>query len=168
MTQITRVPVGLQGFLGTQAQGKNPSELSQVVAPVLDIGLFLSVQQEYWSEVGSIFATDTTLYETVPEGEVWIIRGVGVEMDGTGAGDTCDVNIFLDNIPNTTAPGNNHPLRDRIQYTVPATLASEWFYQDVNNVVAYAGSRLGFNFANVTGAGNFTPIGYVRYLKLEI
>lgn len=167
MTQVTRVPVGLQSFLGTQAQGKNPSELGQLITPVLDIGLFLGVQQEQWQRVGGLFSTDTQLFIEVPAGQVWVLRSIGLVNGGGGPSASYDVSVYLENLPNSAAPQENHPLTEVYTYNIGTNASDTTFYRELRDVIAYAGSRIVFDFGNVSGS-NFDPIGYVRYLSLEI
>lgn len=166
MTQITRVPIGLQKFLGTQAQGDNPSELGNIVQPGVDLYDFYRVQQERWSEVSSLFSAATILYETVPDGEIWILRSVGIRHYGGGAGGSYTSSIYMDKVPNSQAPSSGHPLAGPYTFTDTATAPNIWTSTELNDVVAYSGSRIAFEFVNVTGV-NHTPKGYCRYIKLE-
>lgn len=167
MTQITRVPVGLQKFLGTQAQGKNPSELGQLVTPTIDLMPFLAVQQEYWEEVTGFFSANTILYITVPDTEVWLLRSVGIYHSGGGSGSTYISSAYMDQNPNTPNPNGHHPLMGPYTFVEAASNSNIHTMQLLNDVVAYAGSRIAFQFTEVA-ATNTTPKGYARFIKLEI
>lgn len=167
MTQITRVPIGLQDFLGTQAQGSNPSELGQVVIPSVDMGQFLAVNSEYWANESGLFTASTSLYITVPDGETWLLKSFGVESDGGGAGGNYLASSYLDRMPNSDAPPGRHPIMDMFSFTAtPATLKQTNVTHFPDGIVCFPGTRVE-TFFQVTAGANFTPIIWARYLRLR-
>ena len=89
-TQITRVPLGLQNFLGSQAQGRNPSELNQEVQPTLDMTQWYVNETDRWYVEAGALPFDQTPPQgqdavvTVPEGELWLVKrlSAGVRLSG--------------------------------------------------------------------------------------
>lgn len=79
MSQINRVPRGLQSLLQSKNFGVNPSELSEVTVPMVDIGSFLKAN--LWRVTTASIAVPTLgtqLRIAVPEGKVWEIWRVHV------------------------------------------------------------------------------------------
>ena len=115
MTQITRVPWGLQHLLGTQAFGDNPSEFGQVVMPTLDMGRYFDFDHEkWWIEAGAAINNQEGLdaSQTVPEGEIWLVKGIGMGIRYTGntVGDSCRVSIDVNQLQDSNSPGTGHPI----------------------------------------------------------
>lgn len=80
MTQITRVPKGLQDLLGTQAFGKNPAELAQNVLPQLDLFPFYGAERLRYQRVNApVAARGNGPGFTVPIGKIWIPVGMSVQ-----------------------------------------------------------------------------------------
>lgn len=73
MSRINRVPVGLQSLLGASNFGDNPSELSQVTAPVLDLLPYLAAERvSLEREQANLTAQFQVVDLVVPEGELWL------------------------------------------------------------------------------------------------
>lgn len=174
MSQITRVPWGLQDFLGNQSQGDNPSEFAQIVAPVLDLSQFYSIEKEkHYTEGFGIISTNATIDVEVPEGEVWIIKSIGARHAfGTAptAGDGYTMCYFATNLTNSNIPTNLHGLRDDFRWETDGVAGGSVVEaQPVHDFIAWAGTLIKWRVTDVVlTSGNFSPAGFVRYLKLEI
>lgn len=177
MTQITRVPRGLQDFLGSQAFGKNPSELGDVVAPVLEMSPFLGIEKEKWHGEGfaPFNTTPANVSVVVPDGELWLLREVGFLHNGAALSvtDRYTASASLKNIPISSAPANPHPLSQTpYQYEIinPGVAYEEFQSWTLDNIVAWPGGEIEWWIRNivVAGAGNFTSVAFLRYLELKI
>jgi len=167
MTQVTRVPVGLQHYLGTQAQGKNPSELAQIVSPILDMGRFYNVQEEYWNRVSNSFSADTTLILSVPAGETWLVRSIGIYHNGGGAAGTYSCGVYLTQVAQSVGSSGRHPVMDTHTFTNNAGGTDvKYVTAEQNDLVCNAGSQLVFQFTNVSGAA-FVPQCWARFIHLK-
>lgn len=166
MTQITRVPQGLQGYLGTQAQGKNPSDLGQIISPVLNMNGFYNIGAEFWEDCAGFFSVNTIIQTIVPEREIWLLKSVGIENDGGGAGGRYIASVFMDIMPQSSAPPSEHPLAGTFEYNQTAAAGPQYVSWELSDVVAFGGSRIRYQFSQVAGV-NFAPRGWTRYLKLQ-
>jgi len=169
MTQITRVPTGLQDFLGTQAQGDNPSEFGQTIIPVLDMFPFYAQGVERWEDVGGLFSVDTGLNIDVPAGETWLLLSWSVEMDGGGAGGSFNMGVIMTQVPQAEQPTINHPISTRvINFTDQGAGTSVWYAGDhfPIPILAQSDVRVTFWFKDVSGT-NFNPICHLRYWRLR-
>lgn len=114
MSQITRVPRGLQKYLGTQNQGQNPVELGQVVTPIVAMDQFYSIRNDRWQATAfSPTAIDTTfIVATVPDGEIWNLKRVSWTLAFAGAttGDSCRPGLTIQQSPNVSLSGQTIPL----------------------------------------------------------
>ena len=112
MTQITRVPFGLQDFLGSKSFGQNPSQLAQVVAPILTLDDFLAAERRTFTISSNVVVVGNGSFAstTVPDGELWLLDAVGVRiaLNGGAPGDayfTCTiVNAINHNSPTNATP----------------------------------------------------------------
>lgn len=172
MTQITRVPVGLQNFLGTQAQGKNPSELAQTVVPTIDLDQFLSIQQEEW--IGAGFTPFTIQgFESfdVPENEVWLLRTLSWRHRSVGGnvGDKYTASQSLSNNSNSANPLTNHGIGDPYVYELTVDAGVIYTACELDNVIVPPGGRIVFHVSQVVStAGSFHSEVFIRYLKLKV
>lgn len=107
MPIINRIPRGFLDLLGVQAQGRNPPQYANVVAPVVDLSsLYLaetlsSVHRNVQHVLNSVTNTG------VPAGETWILVSIGVSEFHIGITEFAVVRFALDNQPRTevgTAP----------------------------------------------------------------
>lgn len=88
MSRINTVPKGLQSFLGNTNFGDNPSEMSEVAAPIVDLNPFLQVDQvrAYESAVITQNAPPVLINSlTVPENELWFILAAAVSVNCVNA-----------------------------------------------------------------------------------
>jgi hypothetical protein len=77
MSIVNRVPRGLLAYLDSQTQGENPSNLSEVVAPVLSMEPFYRANARYeLFSVGNFVmdAPNDHVGFTVPAGEIWHVH----------------------------------------------------------------------------------------------
>mgnify|MGYP000431930982 CR=1 FL=1 len=74
MSQINRPPIGLQGLLGSQNFGTNPSELSQIVSPGIDLFPFWASQGlKFDKQTGSAAGVGSLIETQVPDGKTWAV-----------------------------------------------------------------------------------------------
>lgn len=90
-TTIQRVPTGLLDMLGMQSTGVGPSEVAQLVQPVVDLGsLYL------WDRVRVLTANTPNIASvnpfastvTPPTGEQWFVYGISMTTTGVLAAAT--------------------------------------------------------------------------------
>ncbi len=171
-TQITRVPIGLQSILGTQAQGQNPSELAQVVAPVVDLTSFYAFRNEKWEiKASGQFTSNTSWNVEVPDGKVWIIQGIGWwhSTASTFVGDSYLAGCYLTNNYNSSKPSDRCPLTRPYKYEIIAGGPNAYDYQVVNDIVVEANGRIQFDASNVVsgGSGIFDSSVAIRYKEFD-
>jgi hypothetical protein len=92
MALINRVPPGLLSLLDIKALGQNPSELSGVVAPTLDmldfyLRSYSSLVTDFTAVINAIGFFPVTAFDTQP-GEIVVLSGLGVIADSTLAAGT--------------------------------------------------------------------------------
>lgn len=124
MSQISRAPVGFLDFFGIKNGGRNPSAVSNVIAPVIDtVQFYLLDEFEYREETGVAIAgtASATLTTAIPSGEVWYIKEFGLSTAPLGAG----VELTLQ--PFVSLPGQSF----RVQITDPLTLESKGVQNDI-------------------------------------
>ncbi len=113
-SRINRLPKGLQDFLGNSNFGNNPSDLSAIVSPTLDMSPFYAAEtiavykggQKIVSTEGDIDLVD------VPPGYVWLVTGVGcsIRLSATarpaaGAEPSLDIGFRVENWPQRSSAG---------------------------------------------------------------
>lgn len=104
MTQITRVPKGLQDLLGTKQLGKNPGELAQSVIPQLDLFPFYAAERLTWKRTNSpVSAAGNGPGFTIPVGEIWIPVGMSLQFNAGTAVDFM-VGATIEEAPGTETP----------------------------------------------------------------
>lgn len=178
MSQINRVPFGLQDLLGSKNFGTNPSQLGQVVTPTLELWDFLKYERRARVISAGGFATAVTqqieLF-VIPDTEIWLVEQVGCTIAKTGAmnvGDQIHLTALAINLPDSDNPGVNHPLADLGSYTAatanPITAISRT-YEFASPVVFGPGDAISF-FSNavVAAAGSWSVRSMVRFIRLTI
>jgi hypothetical protein len=114
VSQITRVPRGLQDFLGSQNFGSNPSQLGSVVAPTLDISPFMAADKiEY--DIGpdsiGVNAPGTFVRNVeIQTGELVVLQQIGIMATLTSVPTPDDFISFTpgaENFPLATGGFNN-------------------------------------------------------------
>jgi hypothetical protein len=110
MSRINTVPRGLQSFLGNTNMGDNPSELSQVTAPVVNLSEWLRIDRmRAFSSAGTIVLAPPTdiVSLTVPDNKLWFLVNAGLWIErttGTGNG-TFASHIVLTGYPSYSGAG---------------------------------------------------------------
>lgn len=81
---IQRIPWGLLAALGIKGTGRNPNELSDTVAPVIDVaGYYASPFFEIVTDTKNVQNVGDNVQLEVPAGETWRVYGIGAEMTPT-------------------------------------------------------------------------------------
>lgn len=95
MFEITNYPKGLTSLLSLKQQGRGPSNLSETVAPIIDVtNMYLLSLREYVS-MGSqpnpvVGSNNYPTPVVVPAGELWYVWQYLVS-SSPGAGEACDI-----------------------------------------------------------------------------
>jgi hypothetical protein len=173
MSRINRVPFGLQDLLGSQNFGDNPSELSGVVAPTLDMGMFLTAERtNYAYKAVAISNNGLVTSFVVPEGEVWYVTGFGFGMkpsSGTPSGPFgLHMGVYMFNLPGSDTPGGVHPIGGvDFDFQTPAALTTESDaykgYQLPIPMAVFGGSTIRFMAAGMYGDNNWACKANVQY-----
>ena len=174
MSQITRVPWGLQGFLGSKNQGQNPAELGQLVAPTLDLFNFYAKEKQSYinASVNITTPNDAAITFTPTEGETWLVYNAGMYVIGVGvtANDEMTMSLALDNVNNSNNPTESHPLAFLGTYVERATgsVRENFGVNFPFPVIMSRGEVMQFDVNNVTvTTGQFSCRAMLRYIALE-
>lgn len=81
MASITQLPRGLVSLTGLRDMGEAPRELSEIIAPSIDVTQFLLLNRETIFENFIISAVATVASPTIPPGELWYIHQWSVDAD---------------------------------------------------------------------------------------
>lgn len=119
MSAINRPPLGLQGLLGSQNFGDNPSDLLQQVRPTIDLFPFLGSQVLSQRQIqGGRVDQGLIVTQPVESGEVWAIVGASGFCDPSGPGPyTLSMAIGLNDLNNVSAVGGTHYMAQTRQAT---------------------------------------------------
>jgi len=178
VSQINKPPIGLQSFLDSKNFGKNPSQLSDVVAGTVDLFPFLGVY-DLFSEVSgphTIAADGNFATVTVPTGQVWLLESVGIHckvLTAGAAGDGGRFSCAFDQTINSNSQVN-HPLALLINFfpaRAAATTQPVYDARHFPNYIPFRGDELlRFQCSDVVATGAFDMEAYamVRYYKLEV
>jgi len=178
MSQINRVPFGLQDLLASKNFGDNPNDLAQVVAPVLDIEKYFETERySYYHGADVIPGGTTALVDTtrVPEGELWFLHAMGIkaELTATGAAvPTVPLFGYMKFPQNSNDSGNNHPLCQFdivFNRNLPSTASVCDVVRMEKPIPLWSGTDLQWFMilANLSTA-TVTMNGYAEYTKLKI
>ncbi len=182
MTQITRVPFGLQDFLGSKNFGDNPSDLSGVVAPILNLWPFLSMERRaHVITAGAVNVAGSTSgqqidFWIVPDGELWLVEMVGMTADigaVTSGNNKGKLTVFASQLQGSDNPTVQHPLAFLGQFdnqngaNVSATSYTKWF---PHPVTFSPGEIIEFwvTDVNLPGGSDMDLRASVRFLRLSI
>lgn len=176
MSQINRVPQGLQDLLGSKNFGDNPADLGSIVAPTLDLFTFLAGERLTWeTSVGVVNTTGITSQFDVPDGELWLVDSVAMRIQTTGgpaAGDGCDISATVsDPINNNAIPGLSLPLAriGRFDVTSVPTAAEVYNYDFPRLLPLIGNSAIKIRVSNlILTAGQFDTIDQVRFYRLFV
>lgn len=108
MGKLFRTPEGFLDLTGQRVGGRYPQEVSDVVAPTLDISAIVG---------GRLLAVETgasltsgigdNIQLTVPDNEVWLLRGVSFEfLRDTNAAYRLEIGVRLTNLGSSSDPAN--------------------------------------------------------------
>ena len=142
MSKITRVPRGIQEYLGTQNQGDNPNELLQSVQPVVDFTRFYDVEKKQFQNIAfSPTAIDTTFDFQIPDDEIWIVDQAGavIVFAGATAGDSADFAIGAWYLPNSNSGANIHAVANFGKY-VWTSAATKVLSRAIDPVLLWGGA----------------------------
>lgn len=93
---IARRPPGLLDLLLTQQQGKNPSELGDVVSPVMDLTHFYGSERlTVDSVLLAVSAVGAFSRITVPDGETWLVHFTGMNVAFNAAAQSARIGLSL-------------------------------------------------------------------------
>lgn len=122
MSQISRLPTGLQSLLQSKNFGRNPDQLLQEVRPTLDLEQFWQAyvfHSRTSGETNLNNGQEAFFTFTVPAGEYWLVTSVGIVTRVTAGGNVGDGASFsaaIDDVVNSDSP------------VVPVGLAGPWPY----------------------------------------
>lgn len=83
---ISNRPLGFNSFFGLNDMGAVPREVSDAVAPVIDMTEFFAVNKETLSVAVNATGVGPISVFAVPQGQLWRIDGISVEGAALGAG----------------------------------------------------------------------------------
>lgn len=148
-TRITRSPRGLLDFLGTQAQGDNPSELLDVVRPIVAIDKWLLVDSlEIVDDAVTVLAGNLLSHiQEVPTGQAWLLRFMSLQWLPTSTNDLAQLEMRMENTPGgSSIPGARISLAgddgDRTSITANPQFLR---YQFVDNTIVGTGTKLRYS-----------------------
>jgi len=110
MGVINRVPLGLQDLLGSSNQGDNPSNLAEIVAPVLDLQQYLAAERRFFQLETAVqqFSDGQGGLISVPAGELWFIDAFSVFLTLIGNDPfDCHLSVAVERTTNTNQTGNH-------------------------------------------------------------
>lgn len=181
MTQrINTPPRGLQSFLGSQNFGDNPSDLSQIVQPVLSVfPFYLGEKLERFYSAEITFTTETSqTITTVPDGKLWYVLRCGPAMRFNGAGaptnEQVTAHIGMDDIP--LRPGSLAtaltPLSQGFKYIPATTGGNPQHFVDSfpTPVPVISGTRLTACTSDlvVGGGDTFLFRGFLEFVEVDL
>lgn len=180
MSQINRVPQGLQDLLGSQNFGDNPSELGSVVAPTLDLERLLFAERRWFSyKLAANVAVDGSFnVHTVPAGELWLVENcaVGVTLAGVGGSWQGVFGVSATQLTNVdTAGALSVPVAGLGQLNANAgaiigTGQAVFSHSFPKPLPFYPGEQIGFHLVNGLYAGGqlYTIRSSVQFIKAKI
>jgi len=178
MSQITRVPFGLQDLIGAKNFGRNPSELGGMVSPTLDMVRFLSAERRFFHVANTTaYAADGTQSTvTVPVGELWLVEAVGAQVARAGGGPGSfytEISVQAVDITNSNSAVGDHAIAHLGAYTGNGNSASgvlNLAYDFPNHLVLFGDEVLEWVSAlsDFSGGRSYTCGGFVRYIKLTV
>jgi len=161
---ISRRPAGLLDLLLAQQQGKNPSSLSDAVAPVIDLSLFYEQERvDLESKVLSASAVGQAATITVPQGESWKIVGLTVRGTFNIIGSKIRLGLFFGIGTSAFAVVK--------ELTSTAVAATDKFGDGIMppGLILRPGSQLGciVHEINLNAGANISTTAEVLYVRME-
>ena len=174
-TQISRVPFGLQDLLGSTNQGDNPSQLSEIVAPTLDLSSYLEAERRSFtiSTAPAAFVNGLLTTITVPLGELWLVHAVGFAAVTQGLGPHfANVSVGINQVANSSSPTSNHAIANlgQIQGTGSGagTFLMTYDFPKPLPVFGNEKFRCELSQGDFTGVNAYRGDFVVRYTKLRV
>lgn len=175
MSRINRVPFGLQDLLGSTNFGDNPSELAPVVAPTLDLNLWLASERREATYGNLVAGTSDGVggQLVVPEGEMWIcsLAGITLSTIGTDAKDVW-LSLTIQDVRGSDQPTQNHPLGSwRFQSPAGTNASNLGFMVNFGTpFLAFPGEnfRANRNAGDYTGTNSYQTRCQVFYTRINI
>ena len=175
MSQITRVPFGLQDLLGSKNFGVNPTELGQQVNPTLEMFPFLAAERLTYFDSGAmtVFSDSQWFIKVIPDGELWMVDGVGINVDPvtTAVGQTLTSGVRIKNPPNLNLVNGREPLADlgTFENNTIGGLSHVQTHDFPRLVPLFGSSELQFqSVGDFSGASSYNLTASIRYIKLFI
>lgn len=164
--KVQRIAPGLLSFLGLKGTGQNPTELGELLSPVVDLTPFyhaIDLLTANASTAGLNTVGQSTLIE-VPAGETWRVMAAGYIATNLTAAGICHISILYQP-PGT---GNVVPITKPIRYVVGAagTERHDVGYWFPTPFIAPTGSQFIMLLEESTGAGTMSLNARVAYQKL--
>jgi hypothetical protein len=169
MPFINRVPKALLSVLDGQTMGTNPKDMESLVRGTLELRPFYFAGKGWEQyQVQSVYTTGTKGFQgaiTIPDGEVWIIRNMGIQVQGAVgmvAGNAQWTPVWTSN-----SGGVNYvPLAPIQQIGAGELLTNKHGVYFDDNFVAVAGDLLGWWLASVFLA-DVTIQSYANFVRFK-
>lgn len=156
MTAINRLPLGILGFLGIKNGGRYPEELPSVLSPTWDFAeQYLATNSEVASNVLAIAAVGYQAFFTVPNGELWYVRGLSFATGTLGAGVTLQLGIAWTDPSSTVTVGLRDPSDAQTTGARALVCLPETWIATPGSTIGLVCTRLAAGPVNVTGAVRF-------------
>lgn len=165
MSQINRVPWGLQSLLGSKNFGRNPQQLAEQVVPVLPMAGHLEFEVlEVTQTSGAITAAGQVVQIQVPANEAWNLHGFGIACTAASTGETY---YLTGNVApaNTAQTGTVDLIHVSKQDTTTAAIGSGGSYAFPRPVIISPGSFVRATCREFVGASITVAVSviYARY-----
>lgn len=157
MSEISKIPQGILGFLGIKNGGQYPQKLTADLVPTWDMSqLYLNNYADYLSVDSTINATGYTIFFSAPQNETWFVTDYSLDI-ATGAGEAWQGCL-------ARATANNV---SQVRLSDDWTLAASTWAARVGprNVVLAPGESLGVNTDSLTGVIDI--VSQCRYVVLS-
>lgn len=133
MSRINTVPKGLQSFLGNTNFGDNPSELSEVAAPVVQLNPFLQVDQmraRSSAAITTVNSPGNAIEQfAVPQNKIWFVLGFGIKCLPAVAVANFGQHVDIYNYPQGEGADAIEPIMAAEFHNMNATVANRFWGQ---------------------------------------
>jgi hypothetical protein len=110
MSRINTVPRGLQSFLGNTNMGDNPTEMSPVAAPVVDLDGWLRIDKmRSYVSAGTVMLTIGDVVSlTVPDNKLYMVQQISFHAERSAGSGTGTVRLLakVEDYPSYTGGGD--------------------------------------------------------------
>jgi len=157
VSEISRIPAGILGFLGIKNGGRYPQRLQDQLVPTWDMAqLYLNNYAEYLTVASTIVGTGYTIFFSAPQNETWLVTDYSLDI-ATGAGEAWQGCL-------ARATANN---LSQVRLSSDWTLgASTWAARaGPRDVILAPGESLGVNTDSLTGV--IDTVSRCRYVVLS-